>query len=126
MPHSAPRGITTPVICHARLSILPLDRLKTLTVTRGCGIEWPMTEPAPVVTAHAGGFRDIFDHRCQVWSFQYSLNRFIGLSHKTMADIVRCTPGEPRPNKSLSLSGRGSLAGRCGQSPPHSLHAPAD
>jgi hypothetical protein len=54
-----------------------------------------MTEPAPVVTAHAGVFRALFDHRPQVWSFQYFPNGFIGLSHKSMADSVQCTLESP-------------------------------
>ena len=34
------------------------------TRTRRCVMELPLVAPAPVVTEHAGVFRDLFDNQC--------------------------------------------------------------
>src|SRR3972149_4066860 len=50
----------------------------------------PLVAPAPLVTAHAGAFRDLFENRCQFRHFQNYLTGFMGLSNKSMANMVRC------------------------------------
>jgi DDE superfamily endonuclease len=53
-------------------------------------VELPIVAPAPVVTAHAEVFRDLFDHQCQFRPFQHDLTGFIVLPHKSLASIARC------------------------------------
>ena len=47
-------------------------------------------EPAPVVTAHAAVFRDLFDNQCQFRHFQHYLTGLMVLPNKSMANIARC------------------------------------
>jgi SRSO17 transposase len=54
-------------------------------------MELPIIAPAPVVTAHAGVFRDLFDNQCQFRPFQHYLTGLIVLPKKSMANIARCT-----------------------------------
>jgi SRSO17 transposase len=50
----------------------------------------PIVVPAPLVTAHAGVFRDLFENRCRFRHFQNYLTGLMVLSNKSMANIVRC------------------------------------
>jgi DDE superfamily endonuclease len=51
---------------------------------------WPMVTSAPVVTDHAGVFRDLFDNQCQFRHVQHDLTGLIGLPNKRLANITRC------------------------------------
>jgi hypothetical protein len=53
-------------------------------------MERPIIAPAPVVTAHAAVFLDLFDNQCQFRHFQHDLTGLIVLPHKRMAHIARC------------------------------------
>jgi SRSO17 transposase len=53
-------------------------------------MELPILEPAPVVTAHAAVFRDLFENQCQFRHFQHYLTGLIVLPHKSLANIARC------------------------------------
>jgi len=53
-------------------------------------MQLPLVAPAPLVTAHAGAFRDLFENRCQFRHFQNYLTGLMVLSNKSMANIVRC------------------------------------
>jgi DDE superfamily endonuclease len=53
-------------------------------------MELPILAPAPVVTEHAGGFRDLFENQCQFRHFQHYLTGLIVLPNKSMANIARC------------------------------------
>ena len=53
-------------------------------------MELPIIEPAPVVTAHAAVFRDLFDNQCQFRHFQHYLTGLMVLPNKSMANIARC------------------------------------
>lgn len=54
-------------------------------------MELPIIEPAPVVTQHAGVFRDLFENQCQFRHFQHYLTGLMVLPNKSMANIARCT-----------------------------------
>jgi SRSO17 transposase len=53
-------------------------------------MEWPIVAPAPIVTAHAAVFRDLFEHQGQVRHFQHDLTGLIVLPHKSLAHMARC------------------------------------
>jgi hypothetical protein len=53
-------------------------------------MEWPIVTSAPVVTDHAGVFRDLFDNQCQFRHVQHDLTGLIVLPNKSMANITRC------------------------------------
>jgi len=53
-------------------------------------MEWPIVVPAPVVTEHAGVFRDLFENQCQFRHVQHYLTGLIVLPNKSMANIARC------------------------------------
>ena len=53
-------------------------------------MEWPLVAPAPVVTEHAGVFRDLFDNQCQFRHFQHYLTGLIVLPNKSLANMTRC------------------------------------
>lgn len=53
-------------------------------------MQLPIVAPAPVVTAHAGAFRDLFENRKQFRHFQNYLTGLIVLPKKSMANITRC------------------------------------
>ena len=53
--------------------------------------ELPILEPAPVITAHATVFRDLFENQRQFRHFQHDLTGLIVLPKKSMANIARCT-----------------------------------
>ena len=53
-------------------------------------MQLPIVAPAPLVTAHAGAFRDLFENRCQFRHFQNYLTGLMVLSNKSMSNMVRC------------------------------------
>ena len=53
-------------------------------------MELPILEPAPVVTAHAAVFRDLFENQCQFRHFQHYLTGLIVLPNKSLTNIARC------------------------------------
>jgi SRSO17 transposase len=53
-------------------------------------MQLPIVAPAPIVTAHADIFRDLFENRCQFRHFQHYLTGLIVLDNKSLANIARC------------------------------------
>jgi len=53
-------------------------------------MELPSLAPAPVVTAHAGVCRDLFENQCQLRHFQPDLTGLIVRPTKSLANIARC------------------------------------
>ena len=53
-------------------------------------MELPIVAPAPIVTAHAVVFRDLFENQCQFRHFQHYLTGLIVLPNKSLANIARC------------------------------------
>jgi hypothetical protein len=53
-------------------------------------MQLPIIAPAPIVTAHADIFRDLFENRCQFRHFQNYLTGLIVLDNKSLANITRC------------------------------------
>ena len=53
-------------------------------------MQLPIVAPAPLVTARAEVFRDLYENRCQFRHFQNYLTGLMVLSNKSMANIVRC------------------------------------
>ena len=53
-------------------------------------MQLPIVVPAPLVTARAGAFRDLFENRCQFRHFQNYLTGLMVLPNKSMSNIVRC------------------------------------
>ena len=53
-------------------------------------MQLPIVAPAPLVTAHADVFRDLFENRCQFHHFQNYLTGLIVLDNKSLANITRC------------------------------------
>jgi hypothetical protein len=53
-------------------------------------MQLPIVAPAPVVTAHADVFRDLFENRCQFHHFQNYLTGLRVLDNKSLANITRC------------------------------------
>src|SRR3989449_6659407 len=53
-------------------------------------MQLPIVVPAPIVTAHADIFRDLFENRCQFHHFQNYLTGLIVLDNKSRANITRC------------------------------------
>ena len=53
-------------------------------------MQLPIVAPAPIVTAHAEIFRDLFENRCQFHHFQNYLTGLIVLDNKSLANITRC------------------------------------
>ena len=64
------------------------------TLSSGCKgkrrRQLPIVAPAPIVTAHADIFRDLFENRCQFRHFQHYLTGLIVLDNKSLANITRC------------------------------------
>ena len=52
-------------------------------------MQLPIVAPAPIVTAHADIFRDLFENRCQFHHFQNDLTGLIVLDNKSLANITR-------------------------------------
>ena len=53
-------------------------------------MQLPIVAPAPIVTAHADIFRDLFENRCQLRPFQHDLTGLIVLDNQSLANITRC------------------------------------
>ena len=53
-------------------------------------MQLPIVAPAPIVTAHAEIFRDLFENRCQFHHCQNDLTGLIVLDNKSLANITRC------------------------------------
>src|SRR6266702_4768870 len=53
-------------------------------------MQLPIVAPAPLVTAHADVFRDLFENRCQFQHFQNYLTGLIVLDNKSLTNIPRC------------------------------------
>src|SRR6266545_2270365 len=53
-------------------------------------MQLPIVAPAPVVTAHADAFRDLFENRCQFQHFQHYLTGLMVLANKRLTNIARC------------------------------------
>src|SRR5918997_4485781 len=53
-------------------------------------MQLPIVAPAPLVTAHADAFRDLFENRCQFQHFQHYLTGLMVLPNKRLANIARC------------------------------------
>jgi hypothetical protein len=53
-------------------------------------MQLPIVAPAPLVTAHADVFRDLFENRCQFHHFQHYLTGLIVLENTSLANITRC------------------------------------
>jgi len=53
-------------------------------------MQLPIVAPAPLVTAHADVFRDLFENRCQFQHFQNYLTGLIVLDNKSLANMTRC------------------------------------
>ncbi|HXH11948.1 MAG TPA: hypothetical protein VNP04_19565 [Alphaproteobacteria bacterium] len=58
-------------------------------------MELPIVAPAPVVTAHAAVFRDLFDNRRQFRHCQPYLTGRIVLPNQSMATLARCLLDRP-------------------------------
>ena len=53
-------------------------------------MQLPIVAPAPLVSAHADVFRDLFENRRQFQHFQNYLTGLIVLDNKSLANITRC------------------------------------
>jgi len=53
-------------------------------------MQLPIVAPAPLVSAHADAFRDLFENRCQFHHFQNYLTGLMVLDNKSLANITRC------------------------------------
>src|SRR6266851_1614608 len=53
-------------------------------------MQLPIVAPAPIVTAHADIFRDLFENRCQFHHFQHYLTGLIVLDNNSLANMTRC------------------------------------
>ncbi len=53
-------------------------------------MQLPIVAPAPLVTAHADVFRDLFENRCQLQQFQHYLTGLIVLDNKSLTNMTRC------------------------------------
>jgi hypothetical protein len=49
----------------------------------------PIVAPAPLVTAHADVFRNLFEHRCPFHHFQHYWTGLIVLDNQSLANITR-------------------------------------
>ncbi len=68
-------------------------------------MQLPIVAPAPIVTAHADVFRDLFENRCQFHHFQHDLTGLIVLDNKSLANITRCVlESADKPNLSRFFS----------------------
>ena len=85
-------------------------------------MQLPIVAPAPLVTAHADVFRDLFENRCQFHHFQNYLTGLIVLDNKSLANITRCVLesadktnlsrffSERRGSKTASMTGGSSIS----------------
>src|SRR6266436_9333498 len=53
-------------------------------------MQLPIVAPAPLVSAHADAFRDLFETRCQFHPVQHDLTGLMVLDNKSLANITRC------------------------------------
>ena len=53
-------------------------------------MQLPIVAPAPIVTAHADIFRDLFENRCQLHHVQHYLTGLIVLDNTSLTTITRC------------------------------------
>ena len=53
-------------------------------------MQLPIVAPAPIVTAHADIFRDLFENQCQFRHFQNDFTGLIVLENTSLATITRC------------------------------------
>ena len=53
-------------------------------------MQLPIIAPAPLVIAHAGAFRDLFENRRQFQHFENYLTGLMVLPNKSLANIARC------------------------------------
>jgi hypothetical protein len=53
-------------------------------------MQLPIVAPAPIVTAHAAIFRDLFENRRQFQHFQNYVTGLIVLDNKSLANMTRC------------------------------------
>jgi DDE superfamily endonuclease len=53
-------------------------------------MQMPLLAPAPLVSAHAAAFRDLFENRRQFAHFEHYLTGLLVLENKSMANIARC------------------------------------
>jgi hypothetical protein len=53
-------------------------------------MQLPIVAPAPLVTAHADVFRDLFENRCQFHHFQNDLTGLIVLDNQSLTNSTRC------------------------------------
>ncbi len=53
-------------------------------------MQLPIVAPAPLVTAHAEAFHDLFENQCQFRHFKHYLTGLMVLDNKSMANISRC------------------------------------
>src|SRR5438874_2904803 len=68
-------------------------------------MQLPIVAPAPIVTAHADIFRNLFEHRCQFRHFQHDLTGLIVLDNKSLANLTRCVlESADKPNLSRFFS----------------------
>jgi hypothetical protein len=80
---------STVVICYAETPMLPVGQPDYPDQDKGCAMELPILEPAPVVTAHTGIFRDVFENQCQFRHVQHDLTGLIVRPHKSLARMAR-------------------------------------
>ena len=59
-------------------------------------MQLPIIAPAPLVIAHAGAFRDLFENRCQFQHFENYLTGLMVLPNKSMANIAALCRGQCR------------------------------
>ena len=82
-------------------------------------MQLPIVAPAPIVTAHADIFRDLFENRRQFRHFQNYLTGLIVLDNKSLANITRCVlESADKPNITLFSKRR---VPRPGQDRPSSI-----
>jgi hypothetical protein len=53
-------------------------------------MQLPIVAPAPLVMAHAGACRDLFENRCQFQHFQTYLTGLMVLPNKSLTNLARC------------------------------------
>jgi hypothetical protein len=58
-------------------------------------MQLPIVSPAPLVTAHAETFADLFENQCQFRHFQNYLTGLMVLPNKSLANIARCIRDRP-------------------------------
>jgi hypothetical protein len=83
---------STPLLCFAiaSVNVILLGPIPSFERKGKCLMQLPIVAPAPIVTAHAAIFRDLFENRCQFQHFQHYLTGLIVLDNKSLANITRC------------------------------------